>query len=162
MKKILMVCLGNICRSPMAEGIMRAIAKYRELEILVDSAGTAAYHIGESPDARAVNCLQSHGISIQSLRARKFVPSDFTRFDMIFTMDQKNHDFIINMARYKNDRDKVRLFMSILEDPKRTEVIDPYYGGRTDFERVYADCLDATEAWFAAWELALEKKERIP
>jgi protein-tyrosine phosphatase len=161
MTKILMVCLGNICRSPMAEGIMRSIASNRNLEILVDSAGTAAYHVGESPDARAVDCLQSHGILIQSLRARKFIPPDFERFDLIFTMDQMNHDFVSSMARSRVDRDKVRLFMSVLQDSQRTEVIDPYYGGGADFEKVFADCRDATEAWFSMWESSHQKTNRI-
>jgi protein-tyrosine phosphatase len=131
------------------------------LEILVDSAGTAAYHVGESPDARAVDCLQSHGISIQSLRARKFVYSDFERFDIIFTMDQMNHDFVCSMARTRVDKDKVPLFMSVLQDSQRTEVIDPYNGGGADFEKVFADCRDATEAWFSMWEPSPLKTDRI-
>tara|TARA_B100001115_G_C15450417_1_gene211933 strand:+ start:90 stop:518 length:429 start_codon:yes stop_codon:yes gene_type:complete len=126
--KILMVCLGNICRSPMAEGIMRKLGGNK---ILVDSAGTAGYHIGSQPDKRMIKMAFEHGIDISKLRARQFQADDFDLFDVIFAMDSSNYRNIISLAKDDNDKQKVKM---ILENGN---VPDPYYGGDEGFEHVY-------------------------
>ncbi len=123
-----MVCLGNICRSPMAEGIMRNLGRNR---IKVDSAGTAAYHIGSQPDKRMIATAFEHGIDISNLIARQFQSEDFDSFDVIFTMDSSNYRNIISLAKNDNDRQKVKM---ILENGN---VPDPYYSRDKDFEQVY-------------------------
>ena len=105
--RILMVCLGNICRSPLAEGILKS--KVTEKDIDVDSAGTASYHIGNSPDHRSIDIAKKNGIDISSQRARQFRVSDFDNFDKIYAMDKSNYYSIISLARNKQDEDKVDL-----------------------------------------------------
>lgn len=126
--KILMVCLGNICRSPMAEGIMRAIGGDK---VDVDSAGTAGYHIGSNPDRRMITTAFEHNIDISNLKARQFKASDFDNFDVIFAMDSSNYSNIIALARNENDIKKVRMMLP------EGDVPDPYYGGDAGFEHVY-------------------------
>lgn len=126
--KILMVCLGNICRSPMAEGIMRNIAGEKAD---VDSAGTAGYHIGDNPDKRMIATAFEHNIDISNLRARQFKASDFNNFDIIFAMDSSNYSNIIDLATNECDIKKVKMMLS------RGNVPDPYYGGDEGFEHVY-------------------------
>jgi protein-tyrosine phosphatase len=127
--KILMVCLGNICRSPLAEGIMRSkLTK----EYYIDSAGTGGWHAGEAPDKRSIQTAQNHGIDISKQRARKFSITDFDTFDVIFVMDQSNYKDVINLAPNEAAKFKVQL---LLDNSK--EVPDPYYGTLEDFEQVY-------------------------
>ena len=109
MTRILMVCLGNICRSPLAHGIMQS--KLPENHFYVDSAGTAAYHIGNAPDKRSIAVAKKHGLDISSQSARQFKVSDFDTFDFIYAMDQSNYNNIISLARNPNDIEKVRLFL---------------------------------------------------
>lgn len=131
-----MVCLGNICRSPMAEGILRSHADGTGIE--VDSAGTAAYHVGEGPDPRAVMTSRKHGIRIDHLRGRQFSVSDFDAFDRIYVMDASNRRNVLNLARNDEDRNKVSLLLDENENlPKGMEVPDPYYGGDRGFEDVF-------------------------
>jgi protein-tyrosine phosphatase len=132
-----MVCLGNICRSPMAEGILRTSAVAAKTNLEIDSAGTGNYHIGENPDSRAVDCMKKHGHDISKLQARQFQTSDFDTFDLIFAMDQSNYNNIVLKARNEDDKMKVKLILSELEDSKTKEVPDPYFGGQEGFEHVY-------------------------
>ena len=126
MKKILFVCMGNICRSPMAEGIVRQVFKERGIEAEFDSAGTIAFHVGEAPDHRAQQEVRKHGVDISGLRARKFVVADFDRFDFIYAMDHNNYSDIMMLAD-KEQAEKVDLFMNIVEPGSNTPVPDPYY-----------------------------------
>lgn len=126
--KVLMVCLGNICRSPMAEGIIRNLGKN---QITVDSAGTSGYHIGSKPDSRMMTTAHKYGIDLSKLRARKFDVSDFDEFDIIFAMDSTNYQDIISLSRDDADKTKVRMMLGKLNVP------DPYYGEGDGFELVY-------------------------
>lgn len=127
--KILMVCLGNICRSPLAEGILRSKL---DSNFIIDSAGTGGWHAGESPDQRSIETAKQNNIDISNQKARKFSIADFDSFDYIYVMDQSNHKDVINLAPNKVAKAKVAL---ILGDSK--EVPDPYYGGQEGFENVY-------------------------
>jgi len=140
--RVLMVCLGNICRSPMAEGIFRHHAQLNQLKVKVDSAGTSNYHIGEAPDRRAIEFMRTKGIDISGLRARQFTRADFDNFDIIYVMDESNYSNIIRLAASEEDKRKVKLILS--EHPEATilSVPDPYYGGMDGFALVY-DLLDA-------------------
>ena len=126
--KILMVCLGNICRSPMAEGIMRNLGGKK---VEVDSAGTASYHIGLQPDKRMIATAFNHGVDISNLRARQFQYDDFNSFDLIFAMDSSNYRNIISLAKNDNDKQKVKMILD------NSNVPDPYYGDNEGFEHVY-------------------------
>ena len=123
-----MVCLGNICRSPMAEGIMRKLGGKK---VEVDSAGTADYHIGFQPDKRMIATAIEHGVDISNLRARQFQSDDFDSFDLIFAMDSTNYRNIISLAKDDNDKQKVKMILD------NSNVPDPYYGGDEGFEHVY-------------------------
>ncbi|WP_373942779.1 low molecular weight phosphotyrosine protein phosphatase [Polaribacter sejongensis] len=135
MQKILMVCLGNICRSPLAEGILKS--KIDADFVSVDSAGTVAYHIGKLPDERSIEVAQKHGIDITKQRARKFVVKDFDEFDVIFAMDDSNYQNILSLARNNTDEQKVRMILNETHPTKNLSVPDPYYGGNEGFENVY-------------------------
>ena len=134
--KILMVCLGNICRSPLAEGILRS--KISEKHI-VASAGTISFHEGEHPDKRSIKTAQDHGVDISYQRANYFTEKYLEDFDKIFCMDLKNLEDVLSKASSEEQRNKVSLIMEeagILSDEK-IEVPDPYYGDMSDFEKVY-------------------------
>lgn len=133
--KILMVCLGNICRSPLAEGLLSHKSKGTSID--VDSAGTAGYHIGEAPDARMIQTGRKHGINLSSLRGRQFSVDDFDHFDRIYVMDRSNRENVLALARNKSDRSKVEMILNELEPGKDQEVPDPYHGGDEGFEEVY-------------------------
>lgn len=141
--KILMVCLGNICRSPLAEGIMKKKLEEHGLTGTVDSAGTASYHTGERPDSRSEEIARKNGIDISYQRARAFSRSDFDRFDLIFAMDRENYNNIMRLARNEQERSRVELILNRLHPGKDMEVPDPYYGGKDGFENVYR-MLDAS------------------
>ncbi|MBC2840786.1 low molecular weight protein-tyrosine-phosphatase [Robiginitalea sp. SC105] len=132
--RILMVCLGNICRSPLAEGIFASKASPTHFK--VDSAGTAGYHVGNPPDPRSVEVAARHGIDISGQRCRRFTVDDFDYFDHIFAMDLENLANIRNLARDDRDLAKVSLLLQAGGQGKR-EVPDPYYGGKDGFEKVY-------------------------
>ena len=134
-----MVCLGNICRSPLAEGILKA--KTNHLDVEVDSAGTAAYHIGEQPDIRSIEIADKYGIDLTSQRARQFSVNDFDEFDKIYAMDSSNYANIISLARDEKDRDKVDVILNESNPKSFQSVPDPYYGGDNGFQDVY-DMLD--------------------
>jgi protein-tyrosine phosphatase len=141
-----MVCLGNICRSPLADGLLRDKVSEKKLPWIVDSAGTAAYHIGNPPDHRMIQTAKSNGIDISDLRARQFNTKDFTAFDRIYVMDQSNYNNVLALANSNADRQKVYLLLDHLYPNKQLEVPDPYYGNQSDFDAVFALVNDATEA----------------
>ena len=135
--KALMICLGNICRSPMAEGVVRHLAKEKGIDIQLDSCGTNGFHDGESADRRAILNLKDKGIDISDIRSRKFRTDDFAKFDILFTMDLSNRDTILSLAKTENDRKKVKLFLNEAYPTKDLPVPDPYFGGDEGFESVY-------------------------
>ena len=134
--RILMVCLGNICRSPLAEGIMRA-KLFGKGQFEVDSAGTGGWHVGDPPDPRSVDIARKNGLDITSQRGRQFSATDFDSFDHIFVMDNSNHRDVLRLARDENDRQKVSLILDALFPGENVDVPDPYYGGTDGFANVY-------------------------
>lgn len=135
--RVLMVCLGNICRSPLAQGILEEKFKQHNIRGNVDSAGTAAYHQGESPDPRSQKVALEHDIDISHQRARAFTLQDFDLFDKIYVMDNENFSNIRAMVRDQKDLEKVELIMNEAYPGENRQVPDPYYGGRDGFERVF-------------------------
>ena len=135
MKKILIVCLGNICCSPLAEGILQS--KVNKELVFVDSAGTAAYHLGNLPDERSIAVAKQYGIDISNQQARKFTEKDFLNFDVIYAMDKSNYQNIISLATRDEDVDKVKMILNESQPDKNYSVPDPYYGGKNGFEEVY-------------------------
>ena len=133
---VLFVCMGNICRSPTAEGVFRHYVTQAGLTDLfeIDSAGTHAYHVGEAPDKRAQQAAARRGFSLADIRARRVAPDDFERFHHIIAMDEDNLVMLHEQAE-PGQREKIRLFLEFSSGPE-TEVPDPYYGGATGFERV--------------------------
>ena len=144
--KLLMVCLGNICRSPMAEGALRARIDASPLagRVTVDSAGTGGWHAGQAPDPRAIACAAGHGVDIAGLRARQLQAADFQRFDLILGMDRSNVDDL-RRAAPPEARDRVHLFLDFA-DGKGKDVPDPYYGGADGFADVYRMIRNASES----------------
>lgn len=137
-KKILMVCLGNICRSPLAEGILRA--KLPE-SFVIDSAGTGGWHAGEQPDKRSIQTARERGIDITRQRARKFKKTDFEDFDYIYVMDNTNYKDVVSQAESENHKNKVQLILEEIFPGEKVDVPDPYYDGQDGFEKVF-DMLD--------------------
>jgi len=135
--KILMVCLGNICRSPMAEGIMRQKMKERELAVTVDSAGTGDYHIGEAPDDRAIATAKKYGVDISGLSARQFSGADFDLFDRIFVMDNSNLRNVLQLTVNDSQKAKVRLLLDAVYPGEGMEVPDPWFGNPEGFDRCF-------------------------
>ena len=143
MTKILMVCLGNICRSPLAEGIL--YSKVNPDEVFVDSAGTAAYHVGELPDSRSIAVARKYGIDLTYQRARKFTAKDFSKFDKIYAMDEYNYRNILSLAKNKEEAKKVKMILNETHPQQNLSVPDPYYGGDQGFENVYQMLDEACE-----------------
>lgn len=135
MTKILMVCLGNICRSPLAEGILKS--KLPKDKFTIDSAGIAAYHIGSKPDSRSIAVANKYGIDITNLRGRQFEYKDFDAFDMIYAMDESNYNHIVAMAQNEDEVSKVKLILNEIAPGENLSVPDPYYEGDQGFENVY-------------------------
>jgi protein-tyrosine phosphatase len=136
--RVLFVCMGNICRSPMAEGVFRWLApRVRpDLAVEADSAGTHGYHVGRPPDERAQRVARAHGIDLSVLRARQLVAQDFDRFDQILVMDRRNHDTAMALAPPERQQ-RLRLLLDYAPQLALREVPDPYYGQLSDFERVF-------------------------
>lgn len=132
-----MVCLGNICRSPLAEGILQSKAREAGLDVIVDSAGTAAYHVGEPPDKRSREIARKYGIDLSGQRARQFTSSDLKEFDRIYAMDVSNYRDIMHHASAREGSAKVDLIMNAAYPGKNLPVPDPYYGGKDGFEHVF-------------------------
>ncbi|WP_411031012.1 low molecular weight protein-tyrosine-phosphatase [Spongiimicrobium sp. 3-5] len=133
--KVLMVCLGNICRSPLAEGILQT--KTDPKHIFVDSAGTAGYHVGKKPDIRSIEVAKKHNINIEGQRCRKFTKEDFIAFDFIYAMDMSNYNNILSLGPSEEDAKKVRLLLNEV-DLGINEVPDPYYDADEGFEKVFS------------------------
>lgn len=132
--RVLFVCLGNICRSPAAEGVLRAKANERGLALTIDSAGTGGWHAGDPPDRRMIAAAAKRGIDISNQRARQVAFSDFYEFDYLLAMDLSNHSNLLDMAPPNRECD-IRLFLDFAAGDTR-ETPDPYYGGADGFERV--------------------------
>lgn len=130
-----MVCLGNICRSPLAEGILRS--KVDPTQVFVDSAGTGNYHVGEAPDERSIFIAQEKKLDISTQKCRQFKVSDFDEFDHIYVMDMSNYHDVTALARNENDKKKVSLILNEIFPGENVEVPDPYYGGNEGFSEVY-------------------------
>lgn len=141
--KILMVCLGNICRSPLAEGILQS--KVHPDKVQVDSAGTAAYHIGNLPDPRSIDVARKYGIDLTYQRARQFSVNDFDAFDLIYAMDESNYQNILALVRNSDDELKVKMILNETNPNSNHSVPDPYYGGVDGFENVYRMLDEACE-----------------
>ncbi|MFD1550680.1 low molecular weight phosphotyrosine protein phosphatase [Putridiphycobacter roseus] len=139
--KILMVCLGNICRSPMAEGILRDKIKRDNLKMWVDSAGTSGQHIGEAPDRRMQRTAIQKGVDISDLRSRKFKKKDFKKYDLIYVMDNSNFSNIADLASSPEEKAKIKLILNETHPGENAQVPDPYFGGESGFGLVF-DLLD--------------------
>ncbi|MGB5361675.1 MAG: low molecular weight protein-tyrosine-phosphatase [Aureibaculum sp.] len=135
MVRVLMVCLGNICRSPLAEGILKS--KVDPNKVIVDSAGTGNYHVGGLPDSRSIAIAQKHLLDITDQRCRQFRVSDFDEFDLIYVMDNSNRRDVLSLARNENDRAKVKMMLNEIFPNENVDVPDPYTGGDFGFENVY-------------------------
>ena len=140
-----MVCLGNICRSPLADGLLRQKVKQLNLDVYVDSCGTSSYHIGALPDERMMATAKNHGCDLSDLRARQFVKSDFNEFDIIYVMDASNYNNVIALASSEDDKQKVKFFLNELHPNSNMAVPDPYFGGEQGFEDVFKLVDDTTD-----------------
>ena len=129
-----MVCLGNICRSPLAEGIMRS--KLPNTHFFIDSAGTSGFHSGNAPDPRSIEVAQKNGLDISQQKSRSFRAYDLEEFDIIFVMDKSNYRDVIRHVQNEDERQKVKLILNY-PSSKTVEVPDPYYGGKNGFDHVY-------------------------
>jgi protein-tyrosine phosphatase len=145
--KILVVCLGNICRSPVAEGILLDLVKKSgRKDIVIDSAGTSNYHIDEAPDKRTIANAKKHYIDLSALRARQFVMADFENFDLILGMDKSNVENIKKLSKHPEHLAKVNLFLDAAFLGEERDVPDPYYGTESDFEQVFQLVKEGSEA----------------
>ena len=144
-----MVCLGNICRSPMAEGILHKKAVDSKLDITIDSAGTGHWHVGENPDHRAIETARKFGVDISKLIARQFSESDFDDFDRIYVMDHSNYSDVIDYVRSEDDKLKVSLLLNADQPGSNRDVPDPYFGRVDGFDTVFIMMDKACEAIIA-------------
>lgn len=135
MIRILMVCLGNICRSPLAEGILQS--KLPSDKFTIDSAGTGNYHIGSPPDDRSIKVAEKYGLDISNQRGKQFTESDFDRFDIIYVMDSSNYENVIKKARNNKDIEKVKMILNEIYPDQNYDVPDPYTGGIQGFESTF-------------------------
>jgi protein-tyrosine phosphatase len=143
--RILFLCMGNICRSPTAEGVFRSLAARLapDLDLEADSAGTHGYHVGHAPDARSQQVALARGVDLSGLRARQLTHADFDAFDLILAMDQDNLEFASRLAP-PGRRERLRLLLEYAPGQPLREVPDPYYGGLEDFELVFDLASQAT------------------
>ena len=144
--KVLFVCLGNICRSPTAEGVFTKLVQDKGYhnQISIDSAGTHAYHVGSKPDPRARDAANRRGVKLDHLRARKVEPEDLDEFDYVIAMDHENYHNLVSMSTSDNQK-KIQMFLHFAKNANLEEVPDPYYGGEKGFERVLDLVEDASE-----------------
>lgn len=147
MKKVLFICMGNICRSSMAEGILREKIRQRHLPLSVDSAGTHDYHHGNRYDARARATLREHHIDVEDLRSRPVCAEDFQQFDTLFAADRSNIEHLA--AKYGDNANRVELMTAYSPENPNEDVPDPYYGGEEGFHQVYVMLDAAIEGWLA-------------
>lgn len=150
MVRVLFVCLGNICRSPTAEGVFRALVESEGLagQIEIDSAGTHAYHVGEGPDPRSQEAAARRGIDLSPLRGRRATRTDFKEFDYVLAMDQENYAHLAQLAPAQFEP-RVRLLMEYAPERPENEVPDPYFGGEGGFDRVLDMIEDAARGLLA-------------
>jgi protein-tyrosine phosphatase len=145
--KILVVCLGNICRSPVAEGVLLdLVAKSGRSDVVIDSAGTSNYHVGEAPDSRSIANAKRHGVDLTPLRARQFAASDFEEFDLILGMDENNVKAIKQQTTNPKHLAKVKLFLDAAYPGEDRSVPDPYYGTEASFEHVFQLVYEGSQA----------------
>lgn len=137
--KVLMVCLGNICRSPLAEGILKS--KVDRSKIQVESAGTGNWHVGKSPDVRSIDIANKNDIDITDQRGRQFTAQDFEKYDLIYVMDNSNKEDVLALAQSEAHKKKVKLILNEIFPGENVDVPDPYYGGPTGFSHVF-DMID--------------------
>lgn len=156
--KVLFVCMGNICRSPTAEGVFTQLVQKQNLAhyFIIDSAGTHAYHVGNSPDLRSQKAAKERGVELEHLRARKVNMDDFENFDYVLAMDDDNYSILMN-ACPEQHKDKIRYFLEYAPHLSTRQVPDPYYGGEYGFERV----LDMVEEASAGLLAALQEAGKI-
>jgi len=147
-----MVCLGNICRSPLAEGILQSKIREKGLDWEVDSAGTGAWHVGEKPDRRSIKVAQYNGIDITYQRARQFRAQDLAEYDLVFAMDQSNRSNILRLAQSPAEESKVHLIMNLVEPEVDINVPDPYYDDN-GFNQVFEMLDEACERIIERWQL---------
>lgn len=133
--KILMVCLGNICRSPLAEGLLAS--KLPKDRFLVDSAGTGHWHVGHQPDSRSIDVARKNGLDISAQRGKHFSTDDFKEFDYIYVMDSSNYRDVLSLAKSDADRAKVGMILNEIFPGENVDVPDPYYGLANGFDQVY-------------------------
>ncbi|MBK8601093.1 MAG: low molecular weight phosphotyrosine protein phosphatase [Flavobacterium sp.] len=133
--KILMVCLGNICRSPLAEGIL--MSKLPRKSFVVESAGTGNWHVGKQPDERSIAIAKKNGIDISHQRGKQFTPADFDDYDYIYVMDSSNYNDVVNLAQNQEQKEKVQLILNEIFPGENVDVPDPYYGTQFGFETVF-------------------------
>ncbi len=141
--KILMVCLGNICRSPLAEGILKS--KIDASKVFVDSAGTGHWHVGDEPDKRSIAVGKKYNIDITQQRGRQFSIKDFDDFDIIYVMDNSNKENVLDLAQTDSHKEKVRLILDEIFPGENVDVPDPYFGGDSGFENVFKMLEEACE-----------------
>ena len=135
--KILFVCTGNICRSPLAEGILKDKLNKRKIKAVIDSAGLEYFHVGDPPDKRAIEIALKHGIDISQHRGRLFNNNDFDKFDKIFIMDPYHYTSLAGIARNDKEMEKVDYIMNVVSPGKNIPVNDPWYDGMEAFEKVF-------------------------
>lgn len=142
--KVLMVCLGNICRSPLAEGILSHKVQQRNLDWQIDSAGTGSWHVGERPDPRSIAVAAKYNIDLTSQRSRQFLAADLNDYDLIFAMDSSNFRNILKLANSPSQEGKVAMIMNLVQPGYNQNVPDPYYNSN-GFEQVYQMLDEACE-----------------
>ena len=159
--RVLLVCMGNICRSPMAHGVVRHRLAERQLasRVQVDSAGTHGYHVGAPPDERAQAAARRRGIDITDLRARLVAAEDFAEFDLVLAMDEDNLEALRNVADEEHHH-KIHLFLEYTGAESRRTVPDPYYGGPIGFERVLDMVEEAADGLVSRLEQLLAERAR--
>ncbi len=133
--KILMVCLGNICRSPLAEGLLAS--KLPKEKFIVDSAGTGNWHVGKKPDERSIATALKNGLDISNQKGKHFTSKDFDNYDYIYVMDSSNYDDVLLLAKNEKHKSKVKLILDVLFPNENVDVPDPYYGLQNGFDMVY-------------------------
>jgi len=142
---ILFVCTGNICRSPLAEGILRKKYTERDLRGRIDSCGFESFHLGEPPDARTQKIARTNGIDVSSHRVRMFSVDDFDRFDLIYVMDSYHYQSVMRLARHADDRSKVDFILNVVSPGQNNPVKDPYFSDYSAFETAYDQLNEACE-----------------
>jgi len=159
LSRILFVCMGNVCRSPMAEGTLRRILEDAGLgdKVLVASAGTHTFHLGAAPDMRGQIVAGRRGVNLKSIRSRRIAEEDFTAFDYLLAMDRENYDYLRESCPQPEHLEKIQLFLSYAPHLADREIPDPYYGSQVGFERV----MDLLEAGAEGFLLHLRQRYRL-